>query len=162
MNHTGEGEDGDEDATTRDANVVARLSTPQLSGENLQMIEAKAELSRVVERYGFSVTSLAWEWLVVDHNMETGEMLVDPARSLEQPFAFTPPFQAHSTSHSHFPFLRLPTPMPPSSPVPVPLPLTLSQSEANILVEETLQQCIEFQFIVTPDDDDDDNNNDKR
>ncbi len=117
------------------------------------MIEAKAELSRVVAQYGFSVTSQAWEWLVVDHNMESGEMLVDPSRSLDQPFAFTPPLMAHYYHHSDLQMLRLPTPALETQ----QQPSTMMMHEFRVADDEPRRYTpiVEFQFVVSTDDDDD-------
>ena len=126
----------------------ARQPTPQLSGENAQLIEAKAELSRVVAQYGFSVTSQAWEWLVVDHNMMIGDTLVDPSRTLSPPFAFTPPLLSHFYPHTELQTLRLPTPA-----------LEAQQHEFQAPESEEPSRytpVIEFQFSVCADDDDDD------
>lgn len=115
------------------------------------MIEAKAELSRVVEQYGFSVVSQAWEWLVVDHNMMVGETLVDPSRTLSPSFAFTPPLLSHFYPHSDLQALRLPTP-------------ALETQQQELHVPEPNDEprrytpVIEFRFIVC--NDDDDNNDD--
>lgn len=144
------------------ASATIRQPTPQLSGENTQMIEAKAELSRVVAQYGFSVVSQAWEWLVVDHNMETGEMLVDPSRSLDPPFAFTPPLMAHYYHHSDFQMLRLPTPALETQ-NPQPLSTTLLH-EFQVADDEPHRYTpiVEFQFVVSTDDDDDNDNVENR
>lgn len=135
--------------------ATIRQPTPQLSGENTQMIEAKAELSRVVAQYGFSVVSQAWDWLVVDHNMETGEMLVDPSRSLDPPFAFTPPLMAHYYHHPDFQMLRLPTPALETQHQPS---TTTMMHEFQVADDEPHRYTpiVEFQFVVSTEDDDDD------
>lgn len=101
----------------------------------------------MVERYGFSVASQAWEWLVVDYNMTTGEMLIDPSRSLDPPFAFTPPLFGLSHHPGDFQMLRLPT----------PALETQQQRLHDFPLPKDETEVVEFQFVVSNDDDDDNN-----
>jgi len=153
---------------------VSRLATPQLSGENLQMIEAKTELSRLVSHYGFSTVSTAWEWLVLEHNMETGDMLIDPSQNL---LPLPGPAAAASTSplarpDHHFRSFT-PDPHPdiggPSLSLnphlrsthsfvfdPYLHQQTMSMHEELMHAMDRKTPVVEFQFSMAPDDDDDD------
>lgn len=139
--------------------TFSRQPTPQPSDENLRVAEATTELRRLVAQYGFPVVSMAWEWFLVDHQMETGDPLIDPSRSLT-----TPPSPLQ---------LPLSLPLPASafaSPTmqqqqqamarsfsftPEPFSVRRDDNDSMHMSNERRTPVVEFRFVVATDDDDD-------